>query len=138
MLLQNIFYVLCPSFLPARLLHGRNSVHNRLRYYLLLHGVLLLIILHLLNLLDSLMMATEAGDQLQIHWHHRIVLVGQSVEPSKQGLANFPITVVTRMVLMPVIIFVDYIIIIEGEGVTIIPRPEVVDAILETVIVKVV
>jgi hypothetical protein len=54
------------------------------------------------------MMTAEAGDLLQVDWHHRIILVGQSVEPSKQGLANLPIIVVTRMVLMPVIIFFDY------------------------------
>ena len=111
MLLQNIFDVLCFSFLPARFLHGRNPAHNRLWDYLLLHGILLLIIFHLLNLLDSLIMTSQLGNMLQIHLYHSIILVGQSVKPSKQDFAELPIIFVTLMVLMPlsVIIFADYI-----------------------------
>jgi hypothetical protein len=60
------------------------------------------------------MMTAEAGDLLKVDWHHRIVLVGQSVETSKQGLANLPIIVVTRMLLMPMLIFFDCIFIKEG------------------------
>ena len=54
------------------------------------------------------MMTPEAGVLLQVYWNHRIVLVGQSVEPPKQSLANLRIIVVARMFLMPEIIFFNY------------------------------
>ena len=56
-------------------------------------------------------MTSQLGNMLQIHLYHSIILVGQSVEPSKQDFAELPIIFVTLMVLMPlsVIIFADYI-----------------------------
>ena len=112
MLIYNIFDVFCLTIHPARPLHGSHPGLNLLRDNLLLYGVLILIILKTLHFLDSLFMSVAARDLLQVHWHHRVVLVGQCVEPSKQGVAYFPVAVVIRrmMVLMPTMtIFVDYI-----------------------------